>query len=352
MQKKMNYKYINILLLLGIIYLLYLMSGVWFNVVSRLFTIILPFLIGFVIAYALYPLLKFLISKKIPKALAVFLIIFSLILIAGLTAYYVVPLFFNQLVNLLSNLTKISTDIATKYGVDMETINQTINIYSSKIISRIGEFFSNGTFIPILNKSIDYISKGIIIFIVSIYFLSDMPNIRYKIKQILKRLDIKKYHLISNIDREITSYLKGLGIFMVIQFFEYTFLFLIIGHPNFLLLGVLACVTTVIPYFGGIITNVIALLIASVVSRKLFILTLIITLVFPNIDGYIISPKIYGKTNQLPPLLTIFSVFAGGALFGFIGIVIAVPLTIIILSIIKSYKHEIGHKIKRVKENI
>ena len=139
---------------------------------------------------------------------------------------------------------------------------------------------------------------------------------------------------------------------MVIQFFEYTFLFLIIGHPNFLLLGVLACITTVIPYFGGIITNVIALLISSVVSSKLFILTLIITLVFPNIDGYIISPKIYGKTNQIPPLLTIFSVFAGGALFGFAGIVIAVPLTIIIMSVIKSYKNEITVKIKKVKDKM
>ena len=179
-----------------------------------------------------------------------------------------------------------------------------------------------------------------------------MPKIRSKIKNILIRHDKKKYHMISNMDKEITSYLKGLGIFMVIQFFEYTLLFLIIGHPNFLLLGVLACITTVIPYFGGILTNVIALIIASVVSPKVFILTLIITLVFPNIDGYIISPKIYGKTNELPPLLTIFAVFAGGALFGFYGIVIAVPLTIMIMAIIKSYKSEINDKLQKVKEKI
>lgn len=139
---------------------------------------------------------------------------------------------------------------------------------------------------------------------------------------------------------------------MIIQFFEYTFLFLIIGHPNFLLLGVLACVTTVIPYFGGLFTNVIALLIASVISPKLFILTLIVTLLFPNIDGYIISPKIYGKTNQLAPLLTIFVVFAGGALLGFTGIVIAVPLTIIISAIIRAYKVEISKKISNIKEKI
>ena len=86
--------------------------------------------------------------------------------------------------------------------------------------------------------------------------------------------------------------------------------------------------------------------------NSLIILTLIITLVFPNIDGYIISPKIYGKTNELPPLLTIFAVFAGGTLFGFSGIVIAVPLTIMIMAIIKSYKSEINDKLQKVKEKI
>ncbi len=352
MKKSVNYKYLNILLILGIVYLLFLMRNIWLGAAFKIIGIILPFALAFAVAYVLYPFLKFLMEKKFPKALAVFIIITIVLLVMGLTIYYVVPLFFNQLINLLSNLGKVSSDIATKYGVDTKIINDTINEYSSKIIKTIGDVLSNGSFVGILSKSVDYASKFIIIFIVSIYFLIDMPNIRSKVKKYFIKTSSKKYHLIAHIDMEITSYLKGLGIFMIIQFFEYTFLFLIIGHPNFLLLGVLACITTVIPYFGGIITNVIALLIASVISSKLFILTLIITLVFPNIDGYIISPKIYGKTNQLPALLTIFVVFAGGALLGFMGIVIAVPLTIIIMAIIRSYKNEISLSIKKVKEKM
>ena len=335
MKKSMNYRYLNVLLILGIFYLLFLMKNLWIGVFLKIFGIMLPFIIAFCISYVLYPFLKFLISKKIPKTLSIFIIVILIILIVGLTTYYAVPLFINQLINLLSSLGEISTDLATKYGVDTKFINDTINQYSTKIISGIGGVISSGSFIGILSKSV--------------YFLADMSNIRSKIKKYLIKKGTKKYHLVANIDKEITSYLKGLGIFMIIQFFEYTILFLIIGHPNFLLLGVLACITTVIPYFGGIITNLIALIIASVISPKLFVLTLIITLVFPNIDGYIISPKIYGKTNQIPPLLTIFVVFAGGALLGFTGIVIAVPLTIIIMSIIKSYKSEIKVHIKKVK---
>ena len=352
MKKQINYKYLNILLILLIIYLLFLMRNLWASTLSKVLSILTPFIIAFLIAYVLYPILKFLESKKIPKVISVFLIVLIILLITGLTVYYVVPLFINQLINLLSSLGEISKDIALKYNIDTKLLSDTISKFSSKIINGIGLYITNGTVFGILSKSIDYLTKSIIVLIVSNYFLCDMSKIRRKIKEFLKSKNKKTYNLIINIDSEITSYLKGLGIFMIIQFFEYTFLFFIIGHPNFLLLGVLACITTIIPYFGGLITNIIALLIASVVSTKLFILTLIVTIVFPNIDGYIISPKIYGKTNKLPPLLTIFSVFAGGALFGFYGIVIAVPITIVILAIYNAYKCEINNKIKIVKKSV
>lgn len=352
MKKQINYKLLNILLILGIILLLYLMKDLWIGVASKILNILLPFIIAFCVAYVFYPFLKYLVSKKIPKPIAILIIVLIVLSVVGLILYFVVPIFVEQLVNLLSNLGKISTDLATKYNIDMHAVNKTISKYSGKLLTNVTKYISDGSFIGIISNSINVLSKTIIIFIVSIYFLADMKNIRKRIKNYLSTKKEKSYQLIVKLDSEIYSYLKGLGLFMIIQFFEYTILFAIIGHPNFLLIGTMACVMTIIPYFGGIITNVTALLIASVVSPKLFIMSLIITLVFPNIDGYVISPKIYGKTNQLPPLLTIFSVTAGGALFGFKGIIIAVPLTIIIMSIIRTYKNEISKKITNIKEKI
>ena len=129
-------------------------------------------------------------------------------------------------------------------------------------------------------------------------------------------------------------------------------MFALIGHPNYLILGILAAVTTIIPYFGGLIINILALIIASVVSTKLFIATLIVCIVCPNIDGYIISPRVYGKTNQLHPLVNIFAVFAGGVLGGFWGIVVSLPIAIIIIATIKFFKDDINNKIEVVKEKI
>ena len=123
-----------------------------------------------------------------------------------------------------------------------------------------------------------------------------------------------------------------------------------IGHPNYLILGILAAVTTIIPYFGALLVNILAVIIASVVSTKLLILTVIVCLVCPNIDGYIIGPKVYGKTNQLPALVNIFAVFAGGILGGFWGIVVSLPVAIILIATYKFFKEDINQRLVTIKE--
>ena len=151
-------------------------------------------------------------------------------------------------------------------------------------------------------------------------------------------------------DIEISNYFNGLLKTMLIQFVEYTVVFAFIGHPNYLILSILAAVTTIIPYFGGFLVNILAIIIASVVSNKLLILTIIVCIICPNIDGYIIGPKVYGKTNQLPALVNIFAVFAGGILGGFWGIVVSLPVAIVLISTYRFFEEDINHKLVTIKE--
>jgi predicted PurR-regulated permease PerM len=153
-------------------------------------------------------------------------------------------------------------------------------------------------------------------------------------------------------DNEILNYLKGLETFMFIQLVEYSLLFLLVGHPNWMILGILACVTTVIPYFGGLITNIIAIILASVVSTKLLILTIIICLIFPQVDGYFISPKVYGKTNNVNPLVTIMVVSIGGSLFGVPGIIVALPIYLVLRTTYHFFKDDLQKGMGIVKKNI
>lgn len=349
--KRINYKYLNILLLLLIIYVLFLMRDLWLGAFVKLLAVLKPFLIAFAIAYALYPLEKWLISKKIPKSLAVTIIVVATVLFLVIIIYSLIPLFTDQLISFFSSFMTFLGDIGNRFDINIESIRTAVSDVFNKFSNEISNYISNGA-ITFVNASISFISNFVIIFVSTIYFLIDMDKIRDNVDEYFSKKKKKTYKLIKEIDFETTQYFKGLSLSLVIQFFEYTILFYLIGHPNFLLLGVLSSITSLIPYFGGFITNVIALMIASVISPKLLILTLIIALVFPNVDGYIISPKIYGKTNNISPLLTIFAVFAGGVLGGFIGILIALPLTIILRTIYRHYKGDISKKIDDIKENI
>ena len=72
--------------------------------------------------------------------------------------------------------------------------------------------------------------------------------------------------------------------------------------------------------------------------------------ILSNVDGYLINPMVYGKTNEVHPIVVIFSVFAGGILMGVTGIILSLPVAIIIQATIKFFKPEIKDKLDDMKE--
>ena len=147
------------------------------------------------------------------------------------------------------------------------------------------------------------------------------------------------------------NYLSGFVKLMIISLFEYAIIYAIIGHPNALLLGFLAMISQLIPYFGGIITNIIAAITALVVSPMLLIKTVITFAILSIVDGNIISPLVYGKTNNVKPVVVILSISAGGILFGITGIIASFPIAIILIATYKFYKEDILEQIEDIKDN-
>ena len=76
-------------------------------------------------------------------------------------------------------------------------------------------------------------------------------------------------------------------------------------------------------------------------SPDLFLKTCIIFVIFSAVDGYVINPWVYGKTNKIHPLVVIVSVFAGGILFGITGIILSLPVAIVIIATYKFFKDDI-----------
>lgn len=348
---KMNFKLLNILMFVIIVYFGLITFDYWGWIITKTLAIILPFLIAFGIAYSFYPIVRKLKQKGLSNSLAVTIVSGTVIFIILALILITVPLVYDQLVLLSQSIGEVMNDLSSKFEVNLGDFQTTINTIMDNIVQSAGKYVSDGT-LNIVGRAVDFLSNSIIILILSIYFLADMEKIRKEVKKLLTRNKNRKkaYDYVRVLDKELGQYLNGLAIFIGIQFVEYTLLFKIIGHPNWLLLGILASLTTVIPYFGGLITNIVAVILASVVSTPLFIATLIICLVFPNIDGYIISPKVYGKTNNINAMWTIFAVVAGGTLFGIVGIMFSLPVYIAINCTFNFFKEDIYDRIAHIKD--
>ena len=337
MKDKLNYKWLNLLIIIAIICLLYTIRGLWIGIVANIFKIISPFLLAFALAYVIYPLVKKLVDAGSPKWLAILTVcilgIGSLLIIILLT----VPLLYEQILLFISNISVFLSDMSTKYEINFGSLQSTLTDFSTNIITNLGSSISSGA-ISIVSSSIGVATNGIIVVCAAIYFLNDMEKIRAGIKKYYFHKNKRTGNYLMKLDNELTKYISGMGLNILIQIAEYTIVFLLIGHPNYLILGILSGISAIIPWFGGFIVAVISLLVSSVISTKIM-------------DGNVISPKVYGKTNSLHPILIIFAVSAGGIIAGFWGIVISIPVAIVIKTTYNFYRKDIYHKVRKIKQN-
>lgn len=202
-----------------------------------------------------------------------------------------------------------------------------LNVLLSNISDNIWLYISSG-----ITFSYNLISNIILTLGAIVYFLKDMEQIK---SWLLKK--IKNKELFYKIEFNINNYFKGLLIIMFITFFEYNIIYLIIKHPQFLLLGMFASIANLIPQFGGLIVHILALLTSLTLGKVMFVKTIIAVFVLSILDGYVINPLVYGKTNKLHPLIIIITLLLGSVLFGFMGILLALPLTIIIITTYNYY---------------
>lgn len=350
-KNRLNYRIINVTALMLLLYISISNINVWLEIVKKCISVLLPFIVGFAFAYALTPLVRHLRRKGLNRTLSNIVVILGIVLIVfGLLAI-TLPMIYDQLKLFIKMALEVLDNINSNVPINIGNFEIKITDYLNDILKEVGSFTSSTT-MGIIGNLLGFFGSFIVGFVGFIYFLSDMDKIRSSVKQILKNYNEKFFKYVDCMDTEITNYIKGLGIFMIIQFFEYSILFLLVGHPNWLILGLLACLTTVIPYFGGLITNVIAILLASVVSFPLVISTTIICLIFPQLDGYVISPRVYGKTNNVNPLITIMAVSVGGTLAGMWGIVIALPCYLLIRTTYLFFLKDLKKSVSIVKKSI
>lgn len=343
---------IKILLLVLIVYFALQTDAVWKGILKTIVHIFSPFVIGFVIAYLLWPLVDFLEQKKISKKITIPVIFVLLIIGIMALVFSVAPMlyergsqFVNQVINNINYLLTSSENLLennnSQWGT---TVIQQIDLFL-RDFKNVGTSF--GKYVPLfISMVFNFITSAMFTVIISIYFLFDYRKITNFIDSFVGNFNKDVVEIFKKIDVQIGSYLRSLLIIMGIKFVEYSLLYAFIGHREWLIIALLMSVGLIIPYFGAMIGNAIGIL-SSLTLAPISITILIIGIaILSVIDAYVIAPLIYMKESRIHPLWTLFSVFTGGVLFGTPGVIFAVPVYMMCRVIYTHYK---STEIRRTK---
>ena len=302
--EKLNYKLLNFLLVVIIIFLITKLD--FYNgFIEAILNILLPIFLGFFIGYSLYPCASFLTFKFSYKTSCFLVLSFSLLCFL-LLIYFSVPI-------LLKEIPLITDDIFSFLAKISFNFNDLVSYFTS--------FLSLKNSLYLLNQGASFFTSFIIVLVLAIYFLFNMPNIKKY---------LSKYPLFLKIDKDLFNYYKGFYLIIIIEIIEYLVIYFLIGHPYFLLLALLSGITSVIPLLGALLTNLLALISAFSISPTLFFMTAVVMILIPIFNSYLIEPKIYKKTLKISLISIILSCFIFASLFGILGILLAIPLFLII----------------------
>jgi predicted PurR-regulated permease PerM len=357
-------------------FLIYRFQG-FGDAISKLTGILMPFIYGAVIAYLLKPVcncvedfLRRLLPKKMGTAanmLAVtvsllfgILVVYALIMMivpqlitSVTTLYYTARNNLNDFVDWASHQEIIASNqklldfIETSYDNLQDTLD---NIVRTKLVPSMQSLLS-GAALGVMSF-VTFLKNIIIGVIVSVYLLASRKKFGQQGKMILYSLIKPRWadiilEEILYADKMFGGFINGKILDSAIIGVLCYIACLIFKFPSALLVSVIIGVTNVIPFFGpfiGAIPATLLILIQNPIQALWFVL---FVLVLQQVDGNIIGPKILGNTTGLSSFWVLFAILLFGGLWGFVGMIIGVPLFAVIYDVLKKF---VFHGLRRNEE--
>ena len=180
------------------------------------------------------------------------------------------------------------------------------------------------------------VSGALIIVVLTLYFVASLPAIKESMMQFAPARNRPRVRELTNqITDSVGGYLMGMVILAFFNSVVATLLHLILGLPYPLLMGVLAFSITIIPLVGPVLYWIFATVLALFTSPLSALIFGILYLIYIQIEAYVITPRVMSKAISIPGSLVVIGALIGGTLLGFIGALVAIPVTASILLIIK-----------------
>lgn len=316
--------------------------------------VLTPFVIAAVLAYIGDPLVDWLELKKIPRAAAVSIVFVVLTLMAVIGFIILVPLVEKQIITLIGKVPEYSRWIQenllpilneklgeAKVSLDLNTLQSSLKANWQSAGGIVSQVLSSITrsglalFTGVANLTL--------VFIVAFYLLRDWDHLIEHIRQLLPRSQEKTVSILAKQSDEVLgAFLRGQLLVMLVLAIVYSVGLSIVGLDLAILIGLLAGLVSFVPYLGFIIGIVVATIAALMqfhdASSVLYVF--IVFGIGQALEGMVLTPILVGDKIGLHPVAVIFAVLAGGQLFGFFGILCALPVAAVLAVIIRHMHKE------------
>jgi len=304
------------------------------GVLMLLSEILLPFVAGMVLAYFLDPVADRCEDLGMPRALAttvtmaaallifvaVFVLIFPLLQEQAVTLFDALPRIYNEL---RTTLEEVAPRLIEKAGTTAQA-GETLPAWALNVIGRI---WRSGMAL------FNFLSLLFVTPVVAWYLLRDWDRIVAKVDQWLPRPYAEEIRgQMSEIDKRLAGFVRGQAIVCILLAAFYGTGLTALGLDYGLVVGVVAGVISFIPYVGSVTGFVLSMALALVQFDNPWWIgaVALVFIIGQAIEGNFLTPKFVGGRVGLHAVWVILALFAGGALFGFVGILVAVPVAAVI----------------------
>jgi predicted PurR-regulated permease PerM len=348
--------YLKITAMAGLIIVFVIM----FLLMYRIRQVLGVFVLAFLLSYIVSPAVRFLEKRKLNRTLIVGLLYLVFVAIIVVCAVIFLPMLWNELIalqfsiqdslsnpelgkSIMENIESIKAQLSEAIPIledyDLKSqinVDKSLNGIASWVLNYIGQIVK--TLTSYSGRIIWVVLSIFIIPFITFFLLKDGSRIKQAILRVVpKRYSQTSLDLLHIIDHRIGRFIRGkiaesilLSILTIIGL-------RILGIQYYFLIGSIAGFANLVPYIGPVGISIPPILLA-ISQYGIFhgVITTIFLIALQVIDNMILVPFIVGKSVDLHPLVTIFVVFVGGKTLGLLGLVAAVPLTSIFISVVQT----------------
>ena len=312
----------------------------------RLSPILSPFLIAGILAYLGNPLVTRLQRYRISRTWGTTLVFVSvLLLLAGVTMALLPVIrqqsllfveYLRQYLELLQ--TQIIPQLSARIGIHIDS--QSITHYATANAQKLAGWLGRSLQVALSSGSglISGILNVILIPVLGFYLLRDWPHLVNRVAALIPQryLPISQ-RLAGDADAMLMAFLRGQLLVMLALGASYAIGLSIIGLQTAILIGLVAGLLSFVPYLG-VVSGVTMASLAMYVQTGAFLPILWVLIVFAIgqvLESMVFTPYLVGDRIGLHPVAVIFAVLAGGELFGFAGLLLALPITAVLIALLR-----------------